>query len=212
MKPSARIAALAGIQQFFIWTHDSIGVGEDGPTHQPVEHLSQFRALPNFYVWRPADGAENIVAWQVALSMKKSPSAFVCSRQNLPVLPACVKGEIAKGGYLLSADEDATITLMASGSEVALALETKELLNTQGHKVNVVSVPCFDLLIEQDAAYIDSIIVPNTKKVAIEAARGMEWYRLADEVLGMDSFGASAPAEKLFEKFGFTAEQIAKKI
>ncbi len=212
MKPSARIAALAGIQQFFIWTHDSIGVGEDGPTHQPIEHLSQFRALPNFYVWRPADGAENIVAWQVALEMKNSPSAFVCSRQNLPVLPACVKGEITKGGYLLSADEDATITLMASGSEVGLALETKALLNAQGTKVNVVSVPCFDLLIEQESAYIDSIIVPNTKKVAIEAARGIEWYRLADEVICMDSFGASAPAPKLFEKFGLTADQIAKKI
>ena len=212
MKPSARIAALAGIQQFFIWTHDSIGVGEDGPTHQPIEHLSQFRALPNFYVWRPADGAENIVAWQVALEMKNSPSAFVCSRQNLPVLPACVKGEITKGGYLLSADENATITLMASGSEVGLALETKALLNAQGTKVNVVSVPCFDLLIEQESAYIDSIIVPNTKKVAIEAARGMEWYRLADEVICMDGFGASAPAPKLFEKFGLTADQIAKKI
>jgi transketolase len=212
MKPSARIAALAGIQQFFIWTHDSIGVGEDGPTHQPIEHLSQFRALPNFYVWRPADGAENIVAWQVALSMKKSPSAFVCSRQNLPVLPACVKGEIAKGGYLLSADADATITLMASGSEVGLALETKAVLNAQGKKVNVVSVPCFDLLLEQDAAYINSIIVPNTKKVAIEAARGLEWYRFADEVVAMDGFGASAPAEKLFEKFGFTAQKIAQKI
>ena len=212
MKPSARIAALAGIQQFFIWTHDSIGVGEDGPTHQPIEHLSQFRALPNFYVWRPADGAENIVAWQVALSMKKSPSAFVCSRQNLPVLPACVKGEIAKGGYLLSADEDATITLMASGSEVGLALETKEVLNAQGKKVNVVSVPCFDLLLDQDAAYINSIIVPSTKKVAIEAARGLEWYRFADEVVVMDGFGASAPAEKLFEKFGFTAKKIAEKI
>ena len=210
MKPSARIAALAGIQQFFIWTHDSIGVGEDGPTHQPIEHLSQFRALPNFYVWRPADGAENIVAWQVALEMKKSPSAFICSRQNLPVLPTCVKGEIVKGGYLLSADEDATITLMASGSEVGLALETKELLNTQGIKVNVVSVPCFDLLIEQDATYIQSIIVPNTKKVAIEAARGLEWYRFADEIVCMDSFGASAPAEKLFEKFGFTAKKIAQ--
>ncbi len=212
MKPSARIAALAGIQQFFIWTHDSIGVGEDGPTHQPIEHLSQFRALPNFYVWRPADGAENIVAWQVALGMKKSPSAFVCSRQNLPVLPACVKGEIAKGGYLLSSDENATITLMASGSEVGLAMETKELLNTQGKKVNVVSVPCFDLLLEQDSAYINGIIIPDTKKVAIEAARGLEWYRFADEVVCMESFGASAPAEKLFEKFGFTAKKIAEKI
>ena len=212
MKPSARIAALSGIQQFFIWTHDSIGVGEDGPTHQPIEHLSQFRALPNFYVWRPADGAENIVAWKVALEMKNSPSAFVCSRQNLPVLPACVKGDIAKGGYLLSADTDATITLMASGSEVEVALKTKELLNAQGKKANVVSVPCFDLLIEQEKAYIDSIILPDTKKVAIEAARGMEWYRFADEVICMDSFGASAPAGQLFEKFGFTADKIAAKL
>ncbi len=212
MKPSARIAALAGIQQFFIWTHDSIGVGEDGPTHQPIEHLSQFRALPNFYVWRPADGGENIVAWQVALGMKKSPSAFVCSRQNLPVLPACIKGEIAKGGYLLSQDAEATITLMASGSEVGLALETKTVLNARGIKVNVVSVPCFDLFIEQESAYIDSIIAVSTKKVAIEAARGLEWYRLADVVIGMDSFGASAPAEQLFEKFGFSADKIANKI
>lgn len=212
LKPSARIAALSGIQQFFIWTHDSIGVGEDGPTHQPIEHLSQFRALPNFYVWRPADGAENNIAWQVALEMKNSPTAFVCSRQNLPVLPAPAKGEIAKGGYVVATDEGAEITLMASGSEVGLALETKALLNAEGKKVNVVSVPCFDLFIEQGKEYADSIILPNTKKVAIEAARGMEWYRLADDVIGMDSFGASAPAEKLFVKFGFTAEEIAKKI
>ena len=212
MKPSARIAALAGIQQFFIWTHDSIGVGEDGPTHQPIEQLSQFRALPNFYVWRPADGQENTVAWQVAMSMKKSPSAFVCSRQNLPILGTHAKGEIAKGGYLLSEDADATITLMASGSEVEVALKTKELLNAQGKKVNVVSVPCFDLFLEQDKSYIESIIVPATKKIAIEAARGMEWYRFADELIGMNSFGASAPADKLFVKFGFSAEDIIKKI
>ena len=116
LKPAARIAALTGIQQFFIWTHDSIGVGEDGPTHQPIEHLSQFRALPNFYVWRPADGAENVVAWQVALEMSKSPSAFVCSRQNLAMLPDAVSGDASRGGYLLASDENAVITLMASGS------------------------------------------------------------------------------------------------
>lgn len=208
LKPSARIAALSGIQHFFIWTHDSIGVGEDGPTHQPIEHLSQFRALPNFYVWRPADGAENIAAWKVALEMKKSPSAFVCSRQGLAILPSAAKGEAAKGGYLVAGDENATITLMASGSEVELALKTKEALNEKGTAVNVVSVPCFDLFIEQEKEYIDSIIVPSTKKVAIEAARGMEWYRLADEVVGMDSFGASAPAGKLFEKFGFSVDNI----
>jgi transketolase len=212
LKPSARIAALSGIQHFFVWTHDSIGVGEDGPTHQPIEHLSQFRALPNFYVWRPADGNENVVAWQVALEMKSSPSAFVCSRQGLPLLPEAAKGSAAQGGYLLSEAAGATVTLMASGSEVALALETQEALKAKGVAANVVSVPCFDLFIEQDAEYVDSIIKPGTKKVAIEAARGMEWYKLADEVVGMDSFGASAPAGKLFEKFGFTVENVLSKI
>ena len=212
LKPATRIAALTGIQQFFIWTHDSIGVGEDGPTHQPIEHLSQFRALPNFYVWRPADGAENVEAWKTALEMKKSPSAFVCSRQNLSVLPTPVKGEIAKGGYLVASDEDAVITLMASGSEVELALKIKETLNGMDVPVNVASVPCYDLFIEQDKSYIDSIIKEGTKTVAIEAARGLEWYRLADTVIGMDTFGASAPAGQLFEKFGFTVDSILEKI
>ncbi|MDA7816932.1 transketolase [Sulfurimonas sp.] len=212
LKPAARIAALTGIQQFFIWTHDSIGVGEDGPTHQPIEHLSQFRALPNFYVWRPADGKENVEAWKTALGMNKSPSAFVCSRQNLAKLPMKVKGFMSQGGYLLAHDEGATVTLMASGSEVELALKTKEALNAKGTKVNVVSVPCYDLFIEQDKEYIDSIIDPSTKKVAIEAARGLEWYRLADDVIAMDSFGASAPAGQLFEKFGFSVDSIIKRI
>ncbi len=212
LKPAVRIAALTGIQQFFIWTHDSIGVGEDGPTHQPIEHLSQFRALPNFYVWRPADGVENIAAWRVALEMKNSPSAFVCSRQNLAQLPTPVVGDASKGGYLLASDENAVITLMASGSEVELALKVKEQLNAIDVPANVVSVPCYDLFIEQDAAYINSIIQEDTKKVAIEAARGLEWYRFADTVVAMDSFGASAPAAKLFEKFGFSVESIMEKI
>ncbi|DAB27895.1 MAG: transketolase [Sulfurimonas sp. RIFOXYD12_FULL_33_39] len=212
LKPAARIAALTGIQHFFVWTHDSIGVGEDGPTHQPIEHLSQFRSLPNFYVWRPADGVENVEAWKTALEMKKSPSAFVCSRQNLSVLPLAVKGIISNGGYLLSSDENATITLMASGSEVELALKVKTALNEKGLHVNVVSVPCYDLFVEQDKSYIDTIIKPNTRKIAIEAARGLEWYRFADEVIGMDTFGASAPADKLFEKFGFSVESVLAKI
>ncbi len=212
LKPSARIAALSGIQHFFIWTHDSIGVGEDGPTHQPIEHLSQFRALPNFYVWRVADGNENVEAWKVALSMKNSPSAFVLSRQNLDLLPNPAYGEVSKGGYLVAKDDDATYTLMASGSEVHLALKVKEELNAKGIKANVASIPCFDLFVEQDKTYTDEIIKPNTKKIAIEAARGLEWYRFADVVIGMDSFGASAPAKDLFEKFGFDAKAIVEKI
>lgn len=212
LKPAARIAALSGIQHFFIWSHDSIGVGEDGPTHQPIEHLSQFRALPNFYVWRPADGDENIVAWQVALSMKNSPSAFVLSRQNLAILPKAALGEASRGGYALIKDHNATITLMASGSEVELCLKTAEALKEKNIIANVVSIPCFDLFIEQDKNYTDSIIEPNTKKVAIEASRGLEWYYLADEVVGMSGFGASAPADKLFEKFGFSVENLVKKL
>jgi len=212
LKPAARIAALTGIQQFFIWTHDSIGVGEDGPTHQPIEHLSQFRALPNFYVWRPADGGENVEAWKTALTMSKSPSAFVCSRQNLSVLPKAVTGDASKGGYLLASDADAVMTIMASGSEVELALKVKETLNGMDVPVNVVSVPCYDLFIEQDAAYMNSIIKEGTKTVAIEAARGLEWYKLADTVIAMDTFGASAPAGQLFEKFGFSVDSVLEKI
>lgn len=212
LKPAARIAALTGIQNFYIWTHDSIGVGEDGPTHQPIEHLSQFRALPNFYVWRPADGAENVEAWKKALTMSKSPSAFVCSRQNLSVLPKAVAGEASKGGYLLASDEDAVMTIMASGSEVELALKVKATLNEMSVPVNVVSVPCYDLFIEQDSSYINSIIKEGTKTVAVEAARGLEWYRLADTVIAMDTFGASAPAGQLFEKFGFSVDSILERI
>ena len=212
LKPAARIAALTGIQNFYIWTHDSIGVGEDGPTHQPIEHLSQFRALPNFYVWRPADGAENIEAWKTALSMTKSPSAFVCSRQNLSVLPKAVKGDASRGGYLVAESDHAVMTIMASGSEVELALKVRDTLGEMNVPVNVVSVPCYDLFIEQDANYMASIILEGTKTVAIEAARGLEWYRLADTVVAMDTFGASAPAGQLFEKFGFSVESILEKI
>ena len=212
LKPAARIAALTGIQNFYIWTHDSIGVGEDGPTHQPIEHLSQFRALPNFYVWRPADGAENVEAWKTALEMKKSPSAFVCSRQNLSVLPKAVKGDASRGGYLLAESDNAVMTIMASGSEVELALKVRESLAEISVPVNVVSVPCYDLFIEQDADYMASIIIEGTKTVAIEAARGLEWYRLADTVITMDTFGASAPAGQLFEKFGFSVDSILEKI
>ncbi len=212
LKPATRIAALAGIQNFYIWTHDSIGVGEDGPTHQPIEQLSQFRALPNFYVWRPADGAENVEAWKKALSMKKSPSAFVCSRQNLSVLPNAVRGEASRGGYLLAESDNAVMSIMASGSEVELALKVRETLAEISVPVNVVSVPCYDLFIEQDAAYMASIIIEGTKTVAIEAARGLEWYKLADTVIAMDSFGASAPASLLFEKFGFSVESIMDRI
>jgi len=213
VKPAVRVAALSKLQHFFIWTHDSIGVGEDGPTHQPIEHLTQWRALPNFYLFRPADATENIESWKTALSLTESPSGFVLTRQKLPVLGLKpIRGEFAKGGYLAVESENAKVTLIASGSEVELALNSAKALEEKGIGTNVVSVPSYDLLIEQDKEYIDSIIAPNTKKVAIEMARGLEWFRFTDEVIGMDSFGASAPAGELFEKFGFTTDSVVSKV
>jgi len=144
--------------------------------------------------------------------MKKSPSAFVCSRQNLSVLPAPVKGNASRGGYLVAESDNAVMTIMASGSEVELALKVRDTLGEMSVPVNVVSVPCYDLFIEQNANYMASIIIEGTKTVAIEAARGLEWYRLADTVIAMDTFGASAPAGQLFEKFGFSVESILEKI
>ena len=211
LKPSARIAALTNIQNFFVWTHDSIGVGEDGPTHEPIEHISQFRALPNFYVWRPADATENVEAWRTALEMK-APHGFVLSRQKLKTLkPKRDFGEVSKGAYIVKQRKDANLTLMASGSELMPCLKAACYLAVLGIKANVVSVPCLDLFNEQDEAYKAAVIDPNTKVLAVEAATGTEYYRYADDVLGMESFGASAPADQLFEKFGFTQEGIMKR-
>ena len=211
MKPSVRLAALMKLKNFYIWTHDSIGVGEDGPTHQPIEQLSQFRALPNFYVYRPCDGMENVKAWKKALSMN-APSAFVLSRQKLKALKDDrAYGDVENGGYLLKKRENATMTLLASGSEVFMALQAGCRLAKLGIAANIVSVPCFDLFVEQDKAYITTVIEPQTKVLAVEAGAGVEWYRYADEVIGMNRFGASAPAELLFEKFGFSVENITKK-
>jgi transketolase len=212
LKPAARIAALASIPQHFIWTHDSIGVGEDGPTHQPIEHLTQFRALPNFYVFRPADATENVACWKTALKLN-APSAFVCSRQGLETLkPTKDFGDVSHGAYLIKKRENATITIMASGSELMLALKTGCHLEEEGIIANIVSVPCYDLFVEQSQEYIDTVIDKNTKVFALEAARALEYYKFADVVIGMDSFGASGPADELFKQFGFTIDAVKTKI
>ncbi len=212
LKPAARIAALASIPQHFIWTHDSIGVGEDGPTHQPIEHLSQFRALPNFYVFRPADASENVQCWKTALTLQ-APSAFVCSRQGLKVLKDEREfGSVSNGAYLLKKRPNSSITIMASGSELTLALEIGCLLEKENIIANIVSVPCFDLLLEQDKKYIDTIINKDTKVFAIEASRALEYYKFANVVYNMNTFGASGKANELFEKFGFTSQTLLNKI
>ncbi len=212
MKPAVRLAALMRLKHYFIWTHDSIGVGEDGPTHQPIEHLSQFRALPNFYTFRPADATENIACWKKALELD-APCGFVLSRQGLKTLKSKVDvGDASRGGYMIRKRENATVTLMATGSEVMPALQAACHLEVAGIMANVVSVPCFELFNEQERAYKESIIEAGTKVLAIEAASGMEWYRYADEVLCMERFGASGDANILFKEFGFTIKGIKERV
>ena len=211
MSPSVRVASLMKARVYYIWTHDSIGVGEDGATHQPIEQLSHFRAMPNLLVFRPADANENVACWQVALD-SNLPCAFVLSRQNLPVLMpynADLKEKVKKGAYILQECENADITLMASGSEVSLALSVSKVLEQAGIKARVVSVPCFDLLLEQPKSYVKELC-GESKILAIEASRGLEWYYIADEVIGMKGFGASGKGEMLFNHFGFSVENILK--
>ncbi|WQX88725.1 transketolase [Helicobacter pylori] len=205
LMPSMRLSALMKLKALFIFTHDSIGVGEDGATHQPIEQLSHLRALPHFYAFRPSDAFENTACMQVALSLN-APSALILSRQNLPVLDEVSKEQVLKGAYVKHHSKDPIITLVASGSEVSLALESAKILERENIPTQVVSAPCFDLLIEQDESYLKELF--KGKVLVIEASRAIEWYRFADKIIGMDSFGSSAKGDKLFEKFGFSVENV----
>ncbi|GAA8406516.1 transketolase [Helicobacter pylori] len=205
LMPSMRLSALMKLKALFIFTHDSIGVGEDGATHQPIEQLGHLRALPHFYAFRPSDAFENKACMQVALSLN-APSALILSRQNLPVLDEVSKEQVLKGAYVKHHSKDPIITLVASGSEVSLALESAKILERENIPTQVVSAPCFDLLIEQDESYFKELF--KGKVLAIEASRAIEWYRFADKIIGMDSFGSSAKGDKLFEKFGFSVENV----
>ncbi|EMH43143.1 transketolase [Helicobacter pylori GAM96Ai] len=205
LMPSMRLSALMKLKALFIFTHDSIGVGEDGATHQPIEQLSHLRALPHFYAFRPSDAFENKACMQVALSLN-APSALILSRQNLPVLDEVSKEQVLKGAYVKHHSKDPIITLVASGSEVSLALESAQILERENIPTQVVSAPCFDLLIEQDESYFKELF--KGKVLVVEASRAIEWYRFADKIIGMDSFGSSAKGDKLFEKFGFSVENV----
>ncbi|MGL2480072.1 transketolase [Helicobacter pylori] len=205
LMPSMRLSALMKLKALFIFTHDSIGVGEDGATHQPIEQLSHLRALPHFYAFRPSDAFENKACMQVALSLN-APSALILSRQNLPVLDEVSKEQVLKGAYIKHDAKDPIITLVASGSEVSLALESAKILERENIPTQVVSAPCFDLLVEQDESYFKELF--KGKVLVIEASRAIEWYRFADKIVGMDSFGSSAKGDKLFEKFGFSVENV----
>ena len=213
---AVRMAALMKQRVVFVYTHDSIGLGEDGPTHQPIEHLASLRLIPNMSLWRPCDAVETLVAWQAALERKEGPTSLIFSRQNLPHQtrdPQQLKA-IRRGGYVLRDCEGTPeAILIATGSEVALAVAAAEQLAEQGRRVRVVSMPSTDTFEAQDAAYRESVLPRQvTARVVVEAASPDLWYKYVGHqgrVIGMTSFGESAPAGKLFEHFGFTAERVA---
>jgi transketolase len=214
-----RMSALMKQRVIYVFTHDSIGLGEDGPTHQPVEQTATLRLMPNMSVWRPCDAVESAVAWKVALGRKNGPTSLVFSRQNLPHqarTPEQLKN-IPRGGYVLAepAGGKPQAAIVATGSEVAIAIEAQRLLAAKGKHVRVVSMPATDAFDAQDAAYRESVLPKGMKRVAVEAGVSGGWYKyvgLDGKVIGLDRFGESAPAGQLFKHFGFTPENVAKAV
>jgi transketolase len=214
-RPAIRLAALMGIRVVHVMTHDSIGLGEDGPTHQPVEHLASLRAIPNLLVFRPGDAVETAEAWDCALRSEANPSVLCLSRQALPAFRE-VNGEtnlVAFGAYVVVEPEDGRdVTLIATGSEVSIAIEAAKLLAKDSVHAAVVSAPCFDLFRQQSREYRTAVL-GRVPRIGVEAAIEGDWARwLGDsgEFVGMTGFGASAPAEVLYREFGITAEAVAK--
>lgn len=216
MKPAMRLSALMELPLVYILTHDSIGVGEDGPTHEPIEHLAAARSIPNFTVFRPADSKETAAGWYAALTRRNSPTGLVLSRQNLPLYDETGK-EALKGGYILLDSEKETpdIILMASGSEVELIYKAHGILKEKGIDARVVSMPSFEIFEEQSEEYKESVLPKAARaRLAVEAASSFGWHRyvgLDGDTITLDHFGASAPGEILFEKFGFTVENVVEK-
>ncbi|HVO20817.1 MAG TPA: transketolase [Anaeromyxobacter sp.] len=218
MRPPVRLAALSKLQTLFVYSHDSVFLGEDGPTHQPVEHLTALRAIPGIEVWRPADPAETAVAWSAALARKNGPSALILTRQKLaPVRRdgALDPQALLRGGYAVAAPAGATFAVLATGSEVPLAQAALEALAQKGKVGRLVSVPCLERFLAQPAAWRDQVLPPGLKVAAVEAARGIEWWRLIGRdglLLGIDRFGESAPEKALAELFGFTPAKVAERL
>ncbi|MDO4247300.1 MAG: transketolase [Deinococcus sp.] len=211
LKPAFRLSALQMQPVTYVLTHDSIGLGEDGPTHQPIDQLAMLRSVPGAHVIRPADANETAAAWAMALEYDKGPTALALSRQDLPILPKNHDG-VKKGAYVVRDAENAQVILIASGSEVSLALDSAAKLAEEGVAARVVSMPCMEVFREQDASYRDSVLTPGVRRVAIEAASKQPWYEwtLGGPVIGMEGYGASAPAKVLFEKFGFSVDNVVK--
>ena len=209
MRPAVRLAALSDLHVVYSWTHDSIGVGEDGPTHQPIEHLSSLRAMPNLRLIRPADANETAQAWRIAIE-KSGPTALILSRQNLPVLDGTAGNTAVElGAYILrDTESDPDVVLIGTGSEVQLCIGAAERLASEGIKARVVSMPCWELFEEQDDDYQDSILGLGTPSVSVEAGTTFGWAKWATASVGIDHFGASAPGPELMERFGMTIDNI----
>jgi transketolase len=218
MRPAVRLAALQGFPVTYVWTHDSIGLGEDGPTHQPVEHYAALRAIPNLRFVRPGDATETVEAWRLAIERKDGPTALALTRQKLPVIDrttyAAASG-VRKGAYVLADAEGGApdVILIGTGSELQLALDARDLLAGSGARIRVVSAPCIELFLEQDAAYRESVLPTAVwRRVSVEAGVALGWSRLVGDrgrSISLEHYGASAPAPVIFEKFGITAEAVA---
>ena len=215
MRGAVRVAAISGVKVIYSWTHDSIGVGEDGPTHQPIEHLASLRAMPNLRLIRPADANETAAAWRVAIEADSGPTALVCSRQDVPVLQGtaqrAVEG-VARGAYVLSgtAGDEPDIILVGTGSEVQLCVAAAESLRADGYDVQVVSMPSWDLFEDQDDEYIESVLPGGVPVVAVEMGSSFGWERWADLVIGLDTWGSSGASEVVIREYGFTAEAVVE--
>ncbi len=219
-KPSIRLAALMELPVIHVYTHDSIGLGEDGPTHQPIEQLAHLRATPNVYAIRPADANETALAWRFALENEDGPCCLVLSRQNLPIIdPERIPADaISRGAYVLREESNGgepEVILIGTGSEVPICIEAAELLEADGLPTRVVSMPCYDRFLAQEAAYRDTVLPPSCRaRVSVEAAATLGWDRWVGpegDSVGMHGFGMSAPQKDLYEHFGFTPENVAEK-
>jgi transketolase len=219
MKAAVRLAALMELPSIFVFTHDSIGLGEDGPTHQPIEQLATLRAQPNTYAVRPAGANETALAWRFAIEQEETPVALVFSRQGLPVWPPTGVPDdcIHRGAYILrySYKDEPDLILIATGSEVHICTDAADLLEADGVATRVVSAPCLDRFAEQDQDYRDRVLPPSVRaRVSVEAASTLGWDRWVTEdgdSIGMHTFGASAPQQDLYRHFGFTAEKVAER-
>jgi transketolase len=208
MRPAVRLAAMSEYKEIFVFSHDSVGLGQDGPTHQPIEHLASLRAMPQLRLIRPADANETAAAWRIALE-SDGPTALVLTRQDVPVLEGTAGAPVDKGAYVLvEAPEDPRVVLIGTGSEVALCVAAAEQLNAAGLPCRVVSMPSWDLFEAQSEDYQLSVLPPEVPTLAVEAGASLGWDRWADDSLTLDRYGASAPGDVALARLGFTADNV----